>query len=187
MQFIKYPSLTNHYIARRQKLINFDDDYVSTEKIHGSNVSIMVDNKNDIEIAKRTAILTADERTQKPWNTLAQFATEQKELIVSWSDSVRNLANEYICGAIKQINFYGELYGDIYDESYCSSVQKMPYQATVDKTRQVRFFDIHVIFEGGQRLALSQDKMSSILNDDYTVPVLRQGKLHDLIHDATEL
>ena len=34
MQFIKYPSLTNHYTARRQKFINFDDDYVSTEKIH---------------------------------------------------------------------------------------------------------------------------------------------------------
>lgn len=37
MQFIKYPSLTNHYTARRQKFIHFDDDYVSTEKIHGSN------------------------------------------------------------------------------------------------------------------------------------------------------
>lgn len=124
MQFIKYPSLTNHYTARRQKFINFDDDYVSTEKIHGSNVSIIVDNENNIEIAKRTALLTEEERTQKPWNTLAQFATEQKELIVSWSNSVRNLANEYVCGTIKQINFYGELYGDIYDESYCSSVQK---------------------------------------------------------------
>lgn len=32
MQFIKYPSLTNHYTARRQKFINFDDDYVATEK-----------------------------------------------------------------------------------------------------------------------------------------------------------
>lgn len=187
MQFIKYPSLTNHYIARRQKFINFDDDYVSTEKIHGSNVSIMVDNENNIKISKRTAILTEDERTQKPWNTLAQFVIEQKELIVSWSDSVRNLANEYVYGDIEQINFYGELYGDIYDESYCSTVQKMPYQATLNNTRQVRFFDIHVIFEGGQRLALSQDKMSSILGNDYTVPVIREGKLRDLILDATEL
>lgn len=80
MQFIKYPSLTNHYTARRQKFINFDDDYVATEKIHGSNVSLMVDNGNNIEIAKRTAILTADERAQKPWNTLAQFATEHRYL-----------------------------------------------------------------------------------------------------------
>ena len=77
MKFIKYPSLTNHYVARKQKFINLDDDYVSTEKIHGSNVSIIVDNENNIEVAKRTDFLTEEERTQRPWNTLAQFATEQ--------------------------------------------------------------------------------------------------------------
>ena len=32
MQFIKYPSLTNHYVARKQRFINFDNEYVSTEK-----------------------------------------------------------------------------------------------------------------------------------------------------------
>ena len=176
MQFIKYPSLTNHYIARKQSFINFDDDYVSTEKIHGSNVSIIVDNENNIEIAKRTSFLT-EERIQRPWNTLAQFATEQKELIVSWTDSVRNLANKY--GTIKQIVFYGELYG--------SSVQKMQYQEAIDKVRSIRFFDIHIIFEDEQRLVLSQDNMTSILGEEYTVPVLRQGKLSDLILDATEL
>ena len=73
-----------------------------------------VDNQNNIEVAKRTALLTEQERLQRPWNTLAQFATEQKDLIVSWSNDVRNLANKY--GKIKQIIFYGELYG--------SSVQK---------------------------------------------------------------
>lgn len=177
MQFIKYPSLTNHYVARKQRFINFDDEYVSTEKIHGSNASVIVDNQNNIEIAKRTALLTKQERLQRPWNTLAQFATEQKDLIVSWSDSVYNLTNEY--GKIEQIIFYGELYG--------SSVQKMPYQEAIDKVRRIRFFDIHVIFEDTQRLALSQDHMNAILGNDYTVPVLRQGKLSDLILNATEL
>lgn len=66
MQFIKYPSLTNHYVARKQRFINFEDDYVSTEKIHGSNVSIIVDNQNNIEVAKRTALLTEQERLQRP-------------------------------------------------------------------------------------------------------------------------
>lgn len=87
--------LTFHYVARKQKFINFDDDYVSTEKIHGSNVSIIVDNENNIEVAKRTAFLTEEERTQRPWNTLAQFATEQKDLILSWTNQVRKLAEEY--------------------------------------------------------------------------------------------
>ena len=177
MKFIKYPSLTNHYVARKQKFINFDDDYVSTEKIHGSNVSIIVDNENNIEVAKRTAFLTEEERTQRPWNTLAQFATEQKDLILSWTNQVRKLAEEY--GNIVQLNFYGELYG--------SKVQQMQYQEAIDKVRRIRFFDIHVIFEDEQRLALSQEKMTTILGDDYTVPVLRHGKLVDLILNAEEL
>lgn len=177
MKFIKYPSLTNHYVARKQKFINLEDDYVSTEKIHGSNVSIIVDNENNIEVAKRTAFLTDEERTQRPWNTLAQFATEQKDLILSWTNQVRKLAEEY--GNIVQLNFYGELYG--------SKVQQMQYQEAIDKVRRIRFFDIHVIFENEQRLALSQEKMTAILGDDYTVPVLRQGKLVDLILNAEEL
>lgn len=177
MQFIKYPSLTNHYVARKQRFINFEDDYVSTEKIHGSNVSIIIDNQNNIEIAKRTALLTEQERAQRPWNTLAQFATEQKELIISWTNKVRKLTEKH--DEIKQIHFYGELYG--------ASVQKMPYLETINNKRRIRFFDIHVIFEDEKRFALSQDNMTSILGLDYTVPVLRQGTLTELILNSEEL
>ena len=63
----------------------------------------------------------------------------------------------------------------------------MQYQEVIDKVRRIRFFDIHIIFEDEQRLALSQEKMTTILGDDYTVPVLRQGKLVDLILNAEEL
>ena len=177
MQFIKYPSLTNHYVARKQRFINFDNEYVSTEKIHGSNVSIIVDNQNNIEIAKRTALLTEQERTQKPWNTLAQFVKEQKELVISWTNKVRTLTEKY--REIKQIHFYGELYG--------ASVQKMPYLETINKTRRIRFFDIHVIFGDERRFALSQNNMTSILGLEYTVPVLRQGTLTELILNSEEL
>jgi len=180
MQFIKYPSLTNHYVADKQKYINFEDEYVATEKIHGSNVSVIVDNLNNIEIAKRTALLTKEERTQEPWNTLADFVIDKKDFILSWTSPIRTLAEKY--GHIVQINFYGELYG-----SKVTKGKQMSYQETIDKTRRIRFFDIHVIFENGQRLALSQNKMNSILGHDYTVPVLRQGKLVDLILNAEEL
>lgn len=177
MKFIKYPSLTNHYVARQKRFINLADEYVATEKINGSNVAIMVDQQNNIDVAKRTAILTQEERTQRPWNTLAQFVTEQKELILSWVTVVRNLAKEY--GNILQVSFYGELYG--------AKVQKMAYQESLDKVQRIRFFDIHVLFEDGRRFALSQESMLTILGEDYTVPVLREGKLIDLIQDAEEL
>ena len=73
MKFIKYPSLTNHYVARKQSFIDMEDEYVSTEKIHGSNISIIIDNDDNIDVAKRTAFLTESEREQRPWNTLATF------------------------------------------------------------------------------------------------------------------
>lgn len=177
MKFVKYPSLTNHYVARKKRFINLAEEYVATEKINGSNVAIMVDQQNNIDVAKRTAILTQEERTQRPWNTLAQFVTEQKELVLSWVTAVRNLAKEY--GNILQVSFYGELYG--------AKVQKMAYQESLDKVRRIRFFDIHVLFEDGRRLALSQESMLTILGEDYTVPVLREGKLIDLIQDAEDL
>lgn len=180
MTFIKYPSLINHYVARKQKFINFDDDYVSTEKIHGSNISIIVDQQNSIKLAKRTALLTEDECTQQPWNTLAEFAIEQKDLIFSWVYVVRKLVEGY--GPISQINFYGELYG-----SEVTHGKQMQYQEIIDDIRRIRFFDIHIIFEDDQRLALSQEHMTTILGDEYTVPVLQQGKLVDLILNAEEL
>ena len=177
MKFVKYPSLTNHYVARKKRFIHLEDEYVATEKINGSNVSILVDQQNNIDLAKRTAILTQEERTQGPWNTLAQFVAEQKDLVLAWVNAVRNLAKEY--GDILQVSFYGELYG--------AKVQKMAYQESLDKVRRIRFFDIHVLFEDGRRFALSQESMLTILGEDYTVPVLRQGKLADLIQDAEEL
>lgn len=177
MKFIKYPSLTNHYVAHKKRFIHLEDEYVATEKINGSNVSILVDQQNNIDLAKRTAILTQEERTQRPWNTLVQFIAEQKELVLSWVTAVRNLAKEY--GNILQVSFYGELYG--------AKVQKMAYQESLDKVRRIRFFDIHVLFEDARRLALSQESMLTILGEDYAVPVLREGRLTDLIQDAEEL
>lgn len=167
MKFIKYPSLTNHYVARQKRFVHFEDEYVSTEKINGSNVSILVDQENNIDVAKRTAILTEEERTQRPWNTLAQFVADQKDLVLAWANAVRNLAKEH--GNIVQVHFYGELYG--------SKVQKMAYQESLNKERRIRFFDIHVLFEDDRRFALSQENMLTILGADYTVPVLRQADL----------
>lgn len=94
MKFIKYPSLTNHYVARKQSFIDMEDEYVSTEKIHGSNISIIIDNNDNIDVAKRTAFLTESEREQRPWNTLATFAEEQKELIAVYNgDETGGTAN----------------------------------------------------------------------------------------------
>ena len=179
MKFIKYPSLTNHYIARKQSFIDMEDEYVSTEKIHGSNISIIIDNDDNIDVAKRTAFLTELEREQRPWNTLATFADEQKELIIAWTHQVREITQELTNEQIQQVHFYGELYG--------SKVQQMEYQEALDKVRRIRLFDVHVIFENERRLVFSQDRLTQIFGDEYTAPVLRKGKLKDLILSVEEL
>lgn len=177
MQFIKYPSLTNHYIVHKAKFINPNEQYVSTEKIHGANVSIIVDNQNNIETTKRTSFLTDHEKTVRPWNTLQNFVTENNTLILNWAQQIRNIAKDY--GTVEQIHMYGELYG--------SSVQQMEYAENLNKIRRIRFFEVHILFENNQRLVLSQDDMSQIFGDDYTVPVLRTGTLAKLIETAVEL
>ena len=179
MKFYKYPSLTNHYVARKQSFIDLEDEYVSTEKIHGSNISIIIDNDDNIDVAKRTAFLTELEREQRPWNTLATFADEQKELIINWANQVREITQELTDEQIQQVHFYGELYG--------SKVQQMEYQEALDKVRRIRFFDVHVIFENERRLVFSQDRLTQIFGDEYTAPVLRKGKLKDLILSVEEL
>lgn len=78
MNVIKYPSLTNHYslaqIKDREQL--FEVDYVATEKIHGANVSIIVDNNCNIEVTKRTLALSDEEKRVSPWATLVDFVDE---------------------------------------------------------------------------------------------------------------
>ena len=44
MKFKKYPSLTNHYAIAKAGQFNLNQEYVSTEKIHGANISIVIDN-----------------------------------------------------------------------------------------------------------------------------------------------
>ena len=177
MEFIKYPSLTNHHVIAKKHYLNPHANYIATEKIHGANISIVVDNDDHIDITKRTSFLTEKEHTIRPWNTLSAFASEQRDLILEWTEAVRAIAQS--TGPIKQVHFYGELYG--------SSVQKMDYQENKDKVRKIRFFDIHVLFENEQRLALAQEDLSLILGRDSIAPVLRRGKLLDLILSTEEL
>lgn len=86
MKFIKYPSLTNHYAVQTKRCIDLNKEYIATEKIHGSNISIIVDKDRNIDVAKRSDFLTDAERTQTPWKTLAEYAETNRELILNWFD-----------------------------------------------------------------------------------------------------
>lgn len=178
MQFIKYPSLTNHYAILNKKYINLENEYVATEKIHGANITIAIDKDKNIDIAKRTAYLTQKEKTHAPWNTVAEFVEKEKSLILTWFDKINEYASKK--ATVLQVNLYGELYGDQVQEA-------MPYYDTLNKTRKIRFFDIHVLLDNNTRLILSQDQLTDILGIDFVVPVLRTGKLKDLLLTIEEM
>lgn len=178
MQFIKYPSLTNHYAILNKKYINLETEYVATEKIHGANITIAIDKDKNIDIAKRTAYLTPKEKTHAPWNTVAEFVEKEKSLILTWFDQINKYASRN--ATVLQVNLYGELYGDQVQEA-------MPYFDTLNKTREIRFFDIHVLLDNNTRLILSQDQLTDILGIDFVVPVLRTGKLKDLLLTIEEM
>lgn len=179
MKFIKYPSLTNHYAVQTKRCIDLNKEYIATEKIHGSNISIIVDKDRNIDVAKRSDFLTDAERTQTPWKTLAEYAETNRELILNWFDKACEYAKEY--APVEQVSFYGELFG-------ASTVKGAgDYDITLSGERTIRFFDIHVLFTDDRRLVLSQDKIANIVGEDKTAPVLREGVLRDLLISATEL
>ena len=178
MKFIKYPSLTNHYAVQTKRCINLNKEYVATEKIHGSNISIIVDKDQNIDVAKRSDFLSEQERVQTPWKTLAEYAETNRELILNWFDKACEYAKEY--APVEQVSFYGELFG-------ASTVKGAgDYDITLSGERTIRFFDIHILLEDNRRLVLSQENIAKIVGEDKTAPVLREGVLRDLLLSATE-
>ena len=50
MTFIKYPSLTNHHVARKQRFIKFDDEYVATEKFTVQMYQLLLTTKTTLKL-----------------------------------------------------------------------------------------------------------------------------------------
>lgn len=177
MNIIKYPSLTNHYslgqIKDREQL--FEVDYVATEKIHGTNVSVIVDNYGNIEVTKRTLALTDEEKRVSPWVTLVNFVDENKQSLIDWADQAKKLIND---DRVPQVHFYGELFGD--------EVNTMTYDLNNQKKRSIRFFNILVSFDEEHCALLSPDEMRSILPEHLVVPFIKKDTLINLLKESEE-
>ena len=118
-KFTKYSSIENHYqegfLARcpQQDLL-----WGVTEKIHGANFQVYVDNENFL-IGSRNRWLHENDN----------FHGLQK-IIEGYKDDIMWLKNR-ICRDTKSLTLYGEVYGD--------NVQK---EVKYSKTTKIRFFDI---------------------------------------------
>lgn len=178
MNIIKYPSLTNHYslaqIKDREQL--FGVEYIATEKIHGANISIVIDNYQNIEVTKRTLALTDEEKRVSPWVTLVNFVEEFEDHIVEWAEQAAQLIDD---ARALQVHFYGELFGD--------EVNTMTYNLNNQKVRAIRFFNILVSFDAENGVLLSPDEMRSILPEELVVPFIKKDTLINLLKASEEL
>lgn len=177
MNIIKYPSLTNHYsltqIKDREQLFNVE--YIATEKIHGANISIVVDNYGNIEVTKRTLALTDEEKRVSPWVTLVNFVNDFEDQIIKWAEQAAKLIDD---DRVLQVHFYGELFGN--------EVNTMAYDLNAQKERAIRFFNILVAFDEENGILLSPEEMRSILPERLAVPFIKKDTLINLLKESEE-
>lgn len=101
--FHKYNKISNAYDKKTlQKIPNKDDEWVVTEKIHGSNFLISID-KDNIVCGKRTSLLNDDD--------IKKFCNAQ-EVFEKYKDLARNIWKEFC--EVDTIIIYGELFGGSY-------------------------------------------------------------------------
>ena len=108
MDFKKYGSIEN---AQNQDIIRkikeqgfYNEEYVVQEKVHGANVCFITNGKNIIS-AKRTAIISADEKFYNLQELQKKYETKIIQLFNIISKKVEN---------ISQLAVYGELFGGLY-------------------------------------------------------------------------
>ncbi len=105
MPFIKYPSIENHYYKEN---IEFkkkefpglaEEHFLIHEKIHGSNLQIILDVGKEMEVASRNRILAKAETFFDVWNTLKDYMAPI-ELLQEWGEENN-----------KDLNLFCEIYG----------------------------------------------------------------------------
>lgn len=145
MNFLKYPSLTNHYKVDER---NFDLNQLmyATEKIDGTNISITIDMKTgEYKFGKRSGFIKGPD--EKPFNTLPDLISQEDV------DTMREAIDFIYDSKIIEAHIYGELYGDKIQRSSYDVKDKavVLYDAILiadDKLLQPDLYDLRTIVKG---------------------------------------
>lgn len=165
--FVKYPSLTNHYaIMKDRTIVNYLDKPVyTTEKLHGANISIAFNKDLNYYLASRRRILES-ESDKSQFKGLIEFFDKYK-------DFLKDIATQYFTKDIKQVHFFGELYG--------AGIQKMDYEENINNNTSVRFFNIILLKEDGKLIKTDHNTFCELLPESLRVPSKPGGILRYLI------
>lgn len=129
MEFLKYPSLTNHYaIAASRSLLtelkNTDRKWYATEKLDGTNIGLHINMiTKEAHIGNRVGF--ADD--------MAPYSDVPNHFEPGFVESIIEFYAKNAPEA-QNIHVFGELYG--------SGIQKNQYSITAEKKRAIVWFDI---------------------------------------------
>jgi len=117
MEFMKYPSIENSYRSKHiERWVSYfpqllTERYLLTEKIHGSNFSVMID-EDTVEFAKKSAKLGITEKFFDYQNTVKKYDNEfllaQEYIKANDEISTIRLFAEIFGGGIQKGVFYGD-------------------------------------------------------------------------------
>lgn len=172
MNFLKYPSLTNHYAIGKEKriLAQLEEAYYSTEKIHGANVSIVLDQTGNVDFAKRSGFIEADD---KQFNRFVQLAKNKQQLI-------HELESFLDWQGVTQVHAFGEYFG--------SKVQNMDYDLNKNQEVAIKIFNVILEYENGViHYVVSRGEVEKYISHPYLTPTEEISTLrHFLKEDPTE-
>lgn len=166
MNFLKYPSLTNHYAIGKEKRIieACNDPWYSTEKIHGANISIVLDQEGNVNFAKRSGFIEEDDKQFARFVQLAKNSQQlihELEVFLDWK-------------GVTQVHAFGEYFG--------SNVQTMEYH--LNKNHQVDIKIFNVILEYGNGVlhyVLSRWDVEKYISHGYLTPVEETSTLEQFL------
>lgn len=168
INFLKYPSLTNHYaISKSTRIMDsyYDQSqlWYSTEKIDGTNFSVHI-SKDEVKFGKRNSFINQDD---KPFNRGIN--------IVNSTDLVDFIQKNFIQNSNEVIHLYGELFG--------SKIQKTNYDIAKEGKNDLKFFDAIVESEDHSFAQVSLNSLEYLLSTvpQMTIPISKIGSLSELL------
>lgn len=108
IRFKKYSSIENSFnvgfMDKVRAEMPSDLKYVVQEKVHGANTSFLCDG-NDVSFAKRTSVLTGDEK----FYDYEQILADYRERVIALYNDIKTRHED-----IESISVFGELFGGRY-------------------------------------------------------------------------
>ena len=153
MKFHYYDSIENSYQEKfLEQVREFNEPNitcVATEKIHGSNLSLISDGSSTVRVAKRGSFL--GESALSIFNRADIIYEKYKKIMPQLFQVTKDIVRDMYNVEITSMNLFGEIFGGYYPSVKSVPSGVKPVQKGVAYTNTIEFaaFDIYVTYEKG--------------------------------------